>query len=183
MWKVVEAKCTPGSYAQKVRPKYSLASNAFSDFQDFAEWAQSSAGYLSKDENGRFWHLDKDILVKGNHVYGKDTCCFIPARVNTLLLTSRFSDSTLPLGVHFSANAQRFRAQTHIDKKDTMLGYFDSPEEAHSAWQRVKIDEILKVCRWYEELNGSSKKVVNALVGRVEQVRDDMLSGRITNSL
>lgn len=29
--------------------------------------------------------LDKDIFIKGNKVYGPDTCCLVPIRVNALL--------------------------------------------------------------------------------------------------
>ena len=31
------------------------------------------------------YHLDKDILVKGNKEYAPNKCCFVPSRINSLL--------------------------------------------------------------------------------------------------
>lgn len=33
------------------------------------------------------WHLDKDILLKGNKVYSPETCAFVPAKINSLLIS------------------------------------------------------------------------------------------------
>ena len=42
-------------------------------FQTFAEWCDVQIGF-----NNEGWHLDKDILVKGNKIYGPDFCAFVP---------------------------------------------------------------------------------------------------------
>lgn len=45
------------------------------------------------------YHLDKDILVKGNKVYSPETCCFVPHSINCLLLTRQRKRGALPIGV------------------------------------------------------------------------------------
>lgn len=52
------------------------------NYQTFASWAVNQIGC----NNG--CQLDKDILVKGNKVYSEDTCCFVPASVNSLIIKS-----------------------------------------------------------------------------------------------
>jgi hypothetical protein len=55
-------------------------------YDNFYEW-------LHKQENFEIWKnmprsaLDKDILVKGNKVYGPDTCCLVPNYVNSLFIS------------------------------------------------------------------------------------------------
>lgn len=51
------------------------------NFQNFAKWYEEN--YI---EN---YHLDKDILVPGNKVYGPDTCCFVPVIINCQFRESR----------------------------------------------------------------------------------------------
>lgn len=36
------------------------------------------------------WHLDKDILVKGNKVYSPETCCFVPISINVIVKGTQF---------------------------------------------------------------------------------------------
>jgi len=52
-------------------------------FQNFAGWAVDQVGYGLKG-----WQLDKDILVSGNREYSPSACCFVPARINSLIIRS-----------------------------------------------------------------------------------------------
>ncbi|MNR09757.1 hypothetical protein D3C85_1259730 [compost metagenome] len=53
------------------------------NFQNFTDWALIQHGF-----NERKWQLDKDILVQGNKIYSPETCCFVPARINSLVIKS-----------------------------------------------------------------------------------------------
>lgn len=52
-------------------------------FQNFAPWAEKQTGF-----NNKAWQLDKDILAMGNREYGPNVCCFVPARINSLIIRS-----------------------------------------------------------------------------------------------
>ena len=64
------------------------------NFQVFAEWYEQN--YVDG------YHLDKDILVKGNKIYGPDTCCFVPQEINSLFTKCDKSRGNLPIGVTYN---------------------------------------------------------------------------------
>lgn len=64
------------------------------NFQNFAKWC-----YDQKEFDEKGWHLDKDILVKGNRVYGPETCCFVPQEINSLFVLKRNFRGDEPIGV------------------------------------------------------------------------------------
>ena len=61
------------------------------DFQNFAAWCQTQKGFM---EPG--WQLDKDIMVCGSKVYSPSTCCFVPGRINGLVIRTADIQGTLP---------------------------------------------------------------------------------------
>ena len=75
------------------------------NFQEFAEWHHWQKG---SERDG--WHLDKDIIKKGNRVYSPEFCVLVPSEVNNLLQTNKLSRGDLPIGVTFAQNG-KFRAQ------------------------------------------------------------------------
>lgn len=52
------------------------------NFQNFAEWCEGRSDYQ------KGWELDKDIILSGNKKYHPDNCCFVPARINSLIIKS-----------------------------------------------------------------------------------------------
>lgn len=50
------------------------------NYQNFCKWAYEQIGFGVKG-----FDLDKDLLVKGNKVYGPATCVFIPQELNKIL--------------------------------------------------------------------------------------------------
>lgn len=123
----------------KARCKQAGSVNGFNNFQEFAEWCQGEHGYLNKDKNGKFWHLDKDILIIGNKIYSKDTCCFIPSRVNTLLLSVKARRGDYPLGVYYHKGIGKFHASVSGGRLvgHTSLGLYHDPIEAHRASRKA----------------------------------------------
>jgi hypothetical protein len=102
------------------------------DFQNFAAWSVQQVGYDNKG-----WQLDKDILIKGNTVYSEDTCCYVPARVNSLIIksdTARGSKADSLGSYYFSVKEA---SGTSLTKK------FKDREEGR-AWYVVNKERIIK---------------------------------------
>ena len=98
------------------------------------------------------WQLDKDILQKGNKLYSKETCCFVPAEVNLLLTKSDKSRGEYPIGVYFNKHAGKFMAELRINGKSKNLGYFNTAEEAFQAYKLAKEAQIKVVAQKWKHL-------------------------------
>lgn len=120
----------------------------FIKFQDFAEWCQHQIGFGNDG-----WALDKDILVRGNKVYGPDTCVFVPSELNSLLTHVQSTKGDLPTGVSIKPirvpkyktdydKTPVYKAQIMISGAVTFLGYFDTPEAAEAVYKVAKTKEI-----------------------------------------
>lgn len=83
------------------------------------------------------WHLDKDILVKGNKVYSLETCCFVPQELNSSFVGLK-NTTNLPLGVKYCKKSRKYVAQIMLNKKKKGLGYFTNPADAFYAYKTVK---------------------------------------------
>jgi hypothetical protein len=135
-------------YNEKIQEKYTTYKNCSVDkswfnFQNFAEWCKSS--YVEG------WHLDKDILVKGNKIYSPETCCFVPQEINSLFVKNEVNRGDYVIGVSFYKG--RYRA--FINKKSERLiylGTFDTPEEAFQAYKTAKEGHIKEVADKWKDL-------------------------------
>jgi hypothetical protein len=134
------------TWQDMMRRCYSGESNCYIDctvhedwhnFQNFAKWFNIN---FDSTKHKKF-QLDKDLLVKGNKVYGPDACCFVPGELNTLLTKMNIKrDSNLPTGVRETDG--RFESQITINNKTVSLGTYDTVEEAS---KRYKSEKQLRV--------------------------------------
>lgn len=177
LWLGVNHRCKVGGSCQKSCPTYVDCVNGFKDFQEFAEWCQTQYGYTHKDKNGKHWQLDKDLILYGNKVYSKETCIFVPQRVNKLLIASNAKRGEWPLGVYLQRN--KFLAQCWVGSKQRHLGSFNCELEAHQAWQRAKIDVIRRTAIDDLEI-AAHVKLVPILLEQAQRIEDDLLNNRET---
>ena len=101
------------------------------------DWCFNNLQYFKEG-----WHLDKDILIKGNKIYSPKTCCFVPREINNLLISRRNGRGDLPIGVTKDKKLEKFIAQVSINKKQVRLGTFGTPEEAFQAYKTAKENYI-----------------------------------------
>ena len=87
--------------------KNCIVSEDWKDFQVFAEDIQYLKGYLEwKNSNKkREYALDKDIRVKGNKMYSKDTCIFVTQSENlkNRVYTGKFKIESVLTGKKYLA--------------------------------------------------------------------------------
>ena len=128
-------------------------SDSFRYYPFFKEWCNNQIGFNSKDENGRCFALDKDLLVKGNRIYSPDTCCFVPQEINNLLTNKKSTRDPLPISVK-KTESGRFLVAFRKNKITTYLGRYDTPEEAFNAYKQVKEDYIKEVAnKWKGQID------------------------------
>ena len=105
------------------------------NFQNFAKWFEDN--YI-KD-----FHLDKDILIKGNKVYSPETCCFVPQEINCLFTNRKSKRGDLPIGVRKCG--KNFVSQMTINNEKIYLGTFYTVVEAFEAYKTAKESYIKEV--------------------------------------
>lgn len=133
------------------------------NFQNFVKWCQSQVGFSNRDASGLSYHLDKDILVRGNKIYSPETCCFVPRVINNLLIKKgSSSDKNHPIGVHLCTRKRKFKANYRKGGVSKHLGYFDDPNEAFMAYKRAKELHVKEMAEeWKDKID---EKVYQALV-------------------
>lgn len=133
-WKNMMAR----AYCEKHKARYPTyigcsVAPEWHNFQTFAEWLRAQPLW---DSSGS--QLDKDLLVKGNKIYSPDTCAIVPGRINALLVRPPKSKG-LPVGVFKHHKSGRFLAKCgNGSDKSTVIGVYDCPEEAFSAYKGYK---------------------------------------------
>lgn len=126
-------------------------SENFKDYSYFYEWCQEQAGFKSTDENGISWHLDKDLLIKGNKLYSENTCVFIPSKINNLLTKREYSRGNHPIGVYLDKRNSRFMTRcSNGTGKDIYLGSFKCPVEAFKTYKTFKENYIKQIAEQYK---------------------------------
>jgi len=111
-------------------------SDNFKSYTFFYEWCHEQAGFGNKDENGRVWQLDKDLLIKRNKVYSEDACVFIPKEINTVLLARERDRSATGIGNYYDDSA--YVVQCSTKGKQRVLGRFKTQQEALMAYKTFK---------------------------------------------
>lgn len=151
-WYNVLIRCYDENYLA-IKPTYSgcTVSENFKSYSYFYEWYSRQKGFKNIDEKGKAWHLDKDILIKGNKLYGEATCVLVPSRVNILLTSCKGRRGLLPVGVSFDVAANRFRSSCWKNGKNKKIGRYTSKEEAFLAYKTFKEALIKQVAKAYKD--------------------------------
>ena len=126
LWCNMLRRCYSEKY-QKKRPTYKdcKVSENFKSFEYFYEWCHKQIGFGNEG-----WHLDKDLLNKGNKVYSEDSCIFIPNEINLLLTKRTTSRGNHLIGVYWCNTNKAFKAQVSKNKgKQGHLGCFKTELE------------------------------------------------------
>lgn len=97
-------------------------------------------------------HLDKDLKIIGNKIYGPDTCLFIPQAINSLLTNNKCTNDKLPKGVTSHKSTGKYISRCNVDGDRKYLGLFKTSEQAGDAYVVARNEEIMRKCGQHPEL-------------------------------
>lgn len=140
LWRSIFNRCYRAS-SLKRRPSYEgcSVSEEWTVFSRFKKWYDNN--YIEG------WHLDKDLKVKGNKVYGEDFCIFVPQVLNSLTVNSTAIRGDLPVGVTVCDSLTNpFKVDIKFTEGGIMkrkyLGCFKTKEDAFYKYRSAKLEVI-----------------------------------------
>lgn len=155
IWKAILQRC----YDEKCESyknygnKGITISEDWKNYQNFASWYEINHKEFMND-----WVLDKDIIIKNNKVYSKDTCCFVPAKLNNCFTKRNSERGDLPIGVYLKTQVKNGKtyntiiAQLNKDGDKVHLGCFKTAEEAFNAYKIEKEKYIKELANEFKNL-------------------------------
>ena len=171
LWKSMLRRCYSDN-SKKKQPTYKdcEVSDNFKYYEHFYEWCNKQIGF-DNDGNGNPFHLDKDLLVKGNKVYSEDSCVFIPADVNLVLTKREASRGEYLIGVCWHKKDKVFVAKVNKNKgKSEHLGSFKTELEAFEAYKQAKESFVKEQAgKWKDQID---PRAYNALMNYTVDIDD-----------
>ena len=147
IWHGMLKRCYDPKYHEK-EPTYKgcKVEEYLLNFQHMGEWLEKNY-YEVPDEQ---MHLDKDILCKGNKVYSRDTCIFVPQRINKLFTKRDKARGDNPIGVTPTSSGNYQVRCDGINGERIYLGSYSTKEEAFQVYKEYKERVIKEVIDSYE---------------------------------
>ena len=147
IWHGMLMRCYDPKYQEK-HPTYKGCSveDYLLNFQHMGKWLEENYYEVP----GEKMHLDKDILCKGNKVYSRSTCIFVPQRINNLFVKSDNSRGKDPIGVRPNSSGNYEARCSNGYGKQVSLGTYNSKEEAFQVYKQYKEKVIKEVIDSYE---------------------------------
>lgn len=161
VWNSILGRC----YNENLRHKHKtyegcIVSEDWKYLSNFKKWYDSQIGC---DQDG--WHIDKDLLIKGNKVYSAETCVLLPPQINSLIVGADAIRGDLPKGVYYDKSKgvnSRYRARVSQDGKYVCYGSYSNLDDAWLAYKEAKEAWIKVVAeRWKDKID---PKAYNALL-------------------
>lgn len=166
VWHSILSRCYT-KIKQDKQPQYigCSVSNEWLNYQNFRDWWEDNY-YQIGDEK---MQLDKDLLFKGNKIYSAETCCFIPQRMNLVLINRRNYRGDTPLGVRKSG--KRYTASyVDINQKSHKLGIHNTKEEAFEVYKNARENVFKQLANEYKDK--IPLHIYNALYNRKIEITD-----------
>ena len=167
LWNGMLVRCYSDNFKKKY-PTYEgcEVGDNFKSYEYFYEWCQNQIGFSNQG-----WHLDKDLLIKGNKVYNEDSCVFIPNDINLLLTKREASRGEHLIGVYWDKTNKAFKTQVSKSKgKREHLGLFNTEIEAFNAYKTAKESFIKEQAnKWKSQID---PRAYEALMNYTVEITD-----------
>lgn len=166
------------SYDEKVKEKYPTYKDVtcceeWLLYDNFYEWLHEQENYDKWHDNDG-WHLDKDILIKGNKMYSPNYCCLVPYNVNKLFVKHELHRGDLPIGVTRCNNRDGFvaRCMNPITGERDYIGYYETPKQAFLAYKLYKEKLIKKIAKMEHSKCNITKRCYEAMMNYQVEITD-----------
>lgn len=166
LWKNMIIRSNDPKYQSK-HPTYKgvTVCEEWLTFSLFKKWLDDPVnGYQSS------YHLDKDIIVKGNKIYSPEKCCFVPPEINALFTKRQRLRGTHPIGVTFDGIAYISTLSTLKGPK--YLGYYHNDKDAFYAYKQAKEQYIKELAESYFKEGKITERVNQALMKYEVEITD-----------
>ena len=147
IWCNMLKRCYDPKYQEK-HPTYKgcRVEDYLLNFQRICEWIENNYYEVP----GEMMCLDKDILCKGNKIYSRETCIFVPERINLLFVKSDKARGKSPIGARLRKSGNYQVYCNDKNGKNICLGTYSSKEEAFQVYKSYKEKVIKEVIDSYE---------------------------------
>lgn len=166
VWKFMLSRCYGADNAANSY-KDCFVCDEWLSFLNFKKWFDDP-----KNNYRNGYHLDKDILIKGNKVYSPQTCCFVPPEINTLFVNRKAARGDFPIGVSRINGNGNYRASFRKNGERVVLGVYKTPKEAFEAYKYAKEKHIKDIAKQYYWNSLITPKVYNALMNYKVEITD-----------
>lgn len=114
-------------------------SENFINYDWWYDWALNQKGFLNKENNGKVWPIDKDV-VGDSTIYSEDVCVFVPLVINNLFIDSKNKSNVGRIGVR---KVERVsipdKYEARLGRYCTHIGTFDTVDEAYRAYLSTRL--------------------------------------------
>lgn len=116
------------------------------DYQNFAKWFYENKYYQ------KGWHLDKDIVLRGNDTYCPEYCVFVPREINNLFTLRKSERGDTPSCVVWHERLGKYEARSTHNGKLVYHGVYENIEDAFLVAKAAKESEIRLKANKYKNL-------------------------------
>ena len=147
IWYNMLMRCYDPKY-QEEKPTYKgcKVEDYLLNFQHMAKWVNDNYYEIP----GERMCLDKDILYKGNKIYSRENCIFVPERINTLFTKCDKSRGKDPIGVSPNSSGNYQTYCNDACGKRIHLGTYTNKEEGFRVYKNYKEKVIKEVIDSYK---------------------------------
>ena len=147
IWYRMLTRCYDPKYQEK-KPTYKgcTVEEYLLNFQNMCEWINKNYYEIP----GEIMCLDKDILNKGNKIYSRDTCIFVPQRINSLFTKSDKTRGKDPIGMSLTPSDNYLVYCNNGYGKNVYLGTYSTKKEAFKIYKEYKENVIKETIDSYE---------------------------------
>lgn len=179
IWRGILERCTSNTNQTYKDVTFCPEWSKYSNFKEWYYKQEEQQGDLSK------YDLDKDLVNGSTKLYSPENCVFIPDWLNLQLIERGRGRGKYPLGVCKYKNGYISNIGDGSGVTKKYLGFYQTPEEAHSAWQVAKISKLEECLVRLQEYNfgDNTNKIYQAITRRIDKLKEENTNGIETKTI